>query len=1391
MATRRIVTGLGSLAVLLALLIGAPIALWTLGGMPWPDHLPGMTELMLGGWLDLLLSVVKLAGWIAWAVLAYAVIVETISVVRGVTITPPPGLSVAHGSARSLVLGVFLLGSLGSTATAMAAPGDATGPAATDDSRTPTVGSTDAAATSPRAQAPAEATLLAYESSATVTTTAGDTLWSLAEQHYGDGLQWTQIRDANPELASSPLLAIGQQIIIPPAPATDGQYTVQPGDCLWDIAATELGDGHRWTEIRDANPGAVHGASSIIYVGTHLSMPADTAASTQAAPAPTQQTPAPQQDNTPAPVPAPSSQDTTSSPAPSGTEPSKSSDESDQEKIDQPSRDIDDENTGSAEPDTTQDQQREPASGSDPAQEAEDKVAEILGGATSEDSKPHDQAPAPVDSPPLEDESAPADEGESAPTAPYEQSAPAEEPGQDEDLSRDLGAPEQVPTTGASPDDEQDGPAADPAQEAEDRVAEILGGATAEDGETQPAPTEADEPESADESASDDADETEPSTTVPTDEPAPADEPGQDEDLSRDLGTPEPTTTAEASPNDAADDAQGDPTTGGDPAEEVEDKVAGILGPLAATQQGDPPTGGIGDTSVAPQPEATDDEADDIQREAAAAAAGMLGPAPQAEQQVPTPPPPPPPPPPADTATNTIGGIDLAASDLKSPRSIGAVAGLSALALLGIVGAVAWRRSRQQHDRDRGRSIALPAEPATGVLDAMDAAADPVVLDDVAAVLRDLAAQTSRDGTALPTLVGVTLGQEQVGVALVDEVELTEPWELREGSWWVEPSALDTAEPAMASPWPTVVPIGSIDDEDFLLNLELVGHLAIRATDSDTARHIVQALAVELAVSPLSDEVQLHLVGVARDLPDAVASGRVHTVDSVDELIADLESTSKRHDRDLEADGIATINEARALYQTSDYTAPHVVLSVDPLTSEQRERIDELAAGPRWAFAAVTPAEHEAHAGWILDVDADSHADLHTGSGGGMEMEVKGLDDEALAAVVEVLASTHRPATTPAAHAPDADDAGDRARGGAPGGMEGLLTSPEPDHCGTGSEQAVEGDSDNSGDSAPAWAAEKVDSNLLDTHPAPVLVTAPKPHGASEEPATDTTVDDIVADFGHVWIRTLGVPQVDPATPGRIEANKVGLLTELAVMLHLTGGADHRRIDARLWPKDAYEKITDVSERRKKKNSRRQQALSRLRAWIGPANDGEDALPKVGDRSGNAIFRLHPEVRSDWDLFQRLLPDPTDLGTASDEALGMAVALITGPPLTAPRMATRYGWADDERQEMISRSADAIEELAARQIYDHQVTEALATAEFGLTVDQSREGLWRLAIICTHALDDDDSRQRTQELIDRMLAHMADLEVELEEETDTLLDSLKKLSDDDGQRLYDITAQAS
>lgn len=37
--------------------------------------------------------------------------------------------------------------------------------------------------------------------------------------------------------------------------SSSNSYTIKPGDTLWKIAATHYGDGKKWKQILDANPG--------------------------------------------------------------------------------------------------------------------------------------------------------------------------------------------------------------------------------------------------------------------------------------------------------------------------------------------------------------------------------------------------------------------------------------------------------------------------------------------------------------------------------------------------------------------------------------------------------------------------------------------------------------------------------------------------------------------------------------------------------------------------------------------------------------------------------------------------------------------------------------------------------------------------------------------------------------------------------------------------------------------------------------------------------------------------------------------------------------------------------------------------------------------------------
>lgn len=56
--------------------------------------------------------------------------------------------------------------------------------------------------------------------------------------------------------------------------ASGGQvYRVKPGDCLWKIAAEQLGEGTRWTELYRLNQDVIGEDPDLILPGIHLLMP--------------------------------------------------------------------------------------------------------------------------------------------------------------------------------------------------------------------------------------------------------------------------------------------------------------------------------------------------------------------------------------------------------------------------------------------------------------------------------------------------------------------------------------------------------------------------------------------------------------------------------------------------------------------------------------------------------------------------------------------------------------------------------------------------------------------------------------------------------------------------------------------------------------------------------------------------------------------------------------------------------------------------------------------------------------------------------------------------------------------------------------------------------------
>jgi nucleoid-associated protein YgaU len=137
--------------------------------------------------------------------------------------------------------------------------------------------------------------------------TNGETLWSIAEDAYGSGYNWTDIYSKNN--LKSENLAIGQKLEIPEVTVkvattakpivtatpvavaettkpvattlatptttnstsiTGNSYTVVKGDSLWSISVKAYGDGYKWVNIAKANKLA---NPNIIHAGNVLTLP--------------------------------------------------------------------------------------------------------------------------------------------------------------------------------------------------------------------------------------------------------------------------------------------------------------------------------------------------------------------------------------------------------------------------------------------------------------------------------------------------------------------------------------------------------------------------------------------------------------------------------------------------------------------------------------------------------------------------------------------------------------------------------------------------------------------------------------------------------------------------------------------------------------------------------------------------------------------------------------------------------------------------------------------------------------------------------------------------------------------------------------------------------------
>lgn len=678
----------------------------------------------------------------------------------------------------------------------------------------------------------------------------------------------------------------------------------------------------------------------------------------------------------------------------------------------------------------------------------------------------------------------------------------------------------------------------------------------------------------------------------------------------------------------------------------------------------------------------------------------------------------------------------------SSTRTAGGIASALGFSLLSLL---VLRRRRLQHDRPLGLRLPSP-EPADSLLETqLRRVADPIEMDAVDAALRSLAEQVDE----LPDIRVARMNQDMLEVYLHAPASLPAPWEGTADHmvWSIHAAALAEA-PDRTAPYPSLVTLGVDEDgAQLLIDLEHVRSLDMRGAGEQTASALA-ALALELATSPWADDLQVTLVGLLPELPDAIDTGRIRYVTGVDKIIKELEVRARTlASIPNEADPIGKIRS----HNLDDSWTPEILLIPSTIDEAAAQKLDELVQMiPRIGVAMVTETGHNSQ--WALTFNDDT-ATLEPA---GITVAPQRLTPTEYAQILALLDenTTFQPGPSWAAHLPELREPTLEEASAAYQAPEALDDEPEET---TGPVDTPEAPS-----SAPEHSDAPTGDLELDAEPVPA-VRVPEP--LKKLPVTiPTTVDTHLPDIDEHTLppvlRVLGDVTLEDA--GGVAPKATHQQKPLEVIAYLAlhpAGAPRDVLDMTVW---GGAEVKDVT---------RNSVVSRARKWLGTDDEGEYYLPHLeGGNEGGQHWTIQG-VETDWDRFQSLIgPDVT---TTPLKNLTRALDLVTGEPLRgsgSPRQRlTKFAWADGMRQDMISTISDVAHAAAINAFAKGHALIAHHCASKALLATKDDERIWRDILTAAATLNrHDEVRTHITTLTD----HFEDLGIDLEDETLALIDAL-------------------
>lgn len=326
----------------------------------------------------------------------------------------------------------------------------------------------------------------------------------------------------------------------------------------------------------------------------------------------------------------------------------------------------------------------------------------------------------------------------------------------------------------------------------------------------------------------------------------------------------------------------------------------------------------------------------------------------------------------------------------RAPLFTGGIALATALLLI-----LSRMRRSQARRRLPGRPPYRPPAETAVTERSLRQAADPPRMHRLTTALRAFARGLS--GDTLPELAAARVTSDEVELLLGSPARATPPGFEDRGDQRVfatEPGIAATTLEGLASettsPWPAVVSIGCLGGDVVLIDLETAGILTVDGIDAvDTVRRI----AAELAASPVSDLIEIVIVG---DEFDLATSDRVLAVPTIDDAIDTLAMSARSTRAALDELGDPNTPIARRDHSSEQGWGVTILVSLNPLTEPDRRRLADNAP-PRCGVAAVVVGE-ALDVGWSLDAGRPAHLTPH-----GFDLDPLVLPKKDLAAVDELL----------------------------------------------------------------------------------------------------------------------------------------------------------------------------------------------------------------------------------------------------------------------------------------------------------------------------------------------------------------------------------------------------